>query len=149
MSFEYSSVCKCLQAFLLCVLHIPQTPNTRGLTLIGVLISLAMFCFVIGDCKGGMQWLLEQGLLSCNALSILAAVYCTCSLQFITNKIIGTQGQNSRVLMSSFGVVFSSLRHVYTVKSEYKQWNTIGGFIKDEYCSWVQYKSGPGGRPSM
>jgi hypothetical protein len=23
--------------------------------------------------------------------------------------------------------------------------NTIGGFIKDEYCSWVQYKSGPGG----
>jgi hypothetical protein len=23
------------------------------------------------------------------------------------------------------------------------------GFIKDEYCSWVQYKSGPGGRPSM
>jgi hypothetical protein len=26
---------------------------------------------------------------------------------------------------------------------------TNGGFIKDEYCSWVQYKSGPGGRPSM
>jgi hypothetical protein len=26
---------------------------------------------------------------------------------------------------------------------------TFGGFIKDEYCSWVQYKSGPGGRPSM
>jgi hypothetical protein len=25
----------------------------------------------------------------------------------------------------------------------------IGGFIKDEYCSWVQYKSGPGGGPSM
>ncbi len=24
-----------------------------------------------------------------------------------------------------------------------------GGFIKEEYCSWVQYKSGPGGRPSM
>jgi hypothetical protein len=24
-----------------------------------------------------------------------------------------------------------------------------GGFIKDEYCSWVQYKSGPGGGPSM
>ncbi len=24
-----------------------------------------------------------------------------------------------------------------------------GGFIKDEYYSWVQYKSGPGGRPSM
>ncbi len=27
--------------------------------------------------------------------------------------------------------------------------HTYGGFIKDEYCSWVQYKSGPGGRPSM
>ncbi len=27
--------------------------------------------------------------------------------------------------------------------------NTWGGFIKDEYCSWVQYKSGPGGGPSM
>jgi hypothetical protein len=26
---------------------------------------------------------------------------------------------------------------------------TLGGFIKDEYCSWVQYKSGPGGGPSM
>ncbi len=26
---------------------------------------------------------------------------------------------------------------------------TIGGFIKDVYCSWVQYKSGPGGGPSM
>ncbi len=26
---------------------------------------------------------------------------------------------------------------------------TFGGFIKDEYYSWVQYKSGPGGRPSM
>ncbi len=25
----------------------------------------------------------------------------------------------------------------------------LGGFIKDEYCSWVQYKSGPGGGPSM
>ncbi len=25
----------------------------------------------------------------------------------------------------------------------------IGGFIKDEYHSWVQYKSGPGGGPSM
>ncbi len=25
----------------------------------------------------------------------------------------------------------------------------IGGFIKDEYCFWVQYKSGPGGGPSM
>ncbi len=24
-----------------------------------------------------------------------------------------------------------------------------GGFIKDEYCSWVEYKSGPGGGPSM
>ncbi len=24
-----------------------------------------------------------------------------------------------------------------------------GGFIKDEYFSWVQYKSGPGGGPSM
>jgi hypothetical protein len=24
-----------------------------------------------------------------------------------------------------------------------------GGFIKDEYCSLVQYKSGPRGRPSM
>ncbi len=23
--------------------------------------------------------------------------------------------------------------------------NFIGGFIKEEYCSWVQYKSGPGG----
>ncbi len=100
----------------------PQTPNTRGLTLIGILISLAMLCVVIGDCKGGMQWLLDQGLLSCNALAILAAsIYSTCSLQIITNKIIhGMQGQNSRVLMSSSGVVFSSLRHVYTVKSEYK-----------------------------
>jgi hypothetical protein len=28
-------------------------------------------------------------------------------------------------------------------------WEAYGGFIKDEYCSWVQYKSGPGGRPSM
>jgi hypothetical protein len=27
--------------------------------------------------------------------------------------------------------------------------NSKGGFIKDEYCSWVQYKSGPGGGPSM
>jgi hypothetical protein len=26
---------------------------------------------------------------------------------------------------------------------------TDGGFIKDEYYSWVQYKSGPGGRPLM
>ncbi len=26
---------------------------------------------------------------------------------------------------------------------------SLGGFIKDEYCSWVQYKSGPGGGPSM
>jgi hypothetical protein len=86
----------------------PQTPNTRGLTLSGVVISLAMLCFVRGDCKGGMQWLLEQGLLSCNALSILAAVYSACSLQFITNKIIGTQGQNSRVLMSSSGMVFTA-----------------------------------------
>ncbi len=25
----------------------------------------------------------------------------------------------------------------------------IGGFIKEEYYTWVQYKSGPGGRPSM
>ncbi len=25
---------------------------------------------------------------------------------------------------------------------------TLGGFIKDEYCSWVQYKSGPGGTPT-
>jgi hypothetical protein len=24
-----------------------------------------------------------------------------------------------------------------------------GGFIKDEYCPLVQYKSGPGGGPSM
>ncbi len=27
--------------------------------------------------------------------------------------------------------------------------HTYGVFIKDEYYSWVQYKSGPGGRPSM
>jgi hypothetical protein len=27
--------------------------------------------------------------------------------------------------------------------------HTDGGFIKDEFYSWVQYKSGPGGRPSM
>ncbi len=27
--------------------------------------------------------------------------------------------------------------------------HSLGGFIKDEYCSWVQYKSGPGGGPSM
>ncbi len=27
--------------------------------------------------------------------------------------------------------------------------DTFVGFIKDEYYSWVQYKSGPGGRPSM
>jgi hypothetical protein len=49
--------------------------------------------------------------------------YSTCSLQIITNKIIAMQGQNSRVIMSSSGVVFTtcSLRHVYTVKSEYKQ----------------------------
>ncbi len=25
----------------------------------------------------------------------------------------------------------------------------VGGFIKDEYCSWIQYKSGPGGGPSL
>ncbi len=30
-----------------------------------------------------------------------------------------------------------------------KKVETIGGFIKEEYYSWVQYKSGPGGRPSM
>ncbi len=28
-------------------------------------------------------------------------------------------------------------------------WTWNGGFIKEEYYSWVQYKSGPGGRPSM
>jgi hypothetical protein len=27
--------------------------------------------------------------------------------------------------------------------------DTYGGFIKEEYYSWVQYKSGPGGGPSM
>ncbi len=39
---------------------------------------------------------------------------------------------------------FCRKRQMQTGSSE-----TLGGFIKDEYCSWVQYKSGPGGGPSM
>ncbi len=35
------------------------------------------------------------------------------------------------------------------IRSKNWQHNPYGGFIKDEYCSWVQYKSGPGGGPSM
>ncbi len=33
--------------------------------------------------------------------------------------------------------------YIYTAQSYNR------GFIKDEYCSWVQYKSGPGGGPLM
>ncbi len=39
--------------------------------------------------------------------------------------------------------------HQWEFEENSWQWNNIGGFIKDEYCSWVQYKSGPGGGPSM
>ncbi len=37
---------------------------------------------------------------------------------------------------------------LYSQSFEYQP-RPIGRFIKDEYCSWVQYKSGPGGGPSM
>jgi hypothetical protein len=54
---------------LVLLLHIPQMPRSRGLTLISVLLSLtggewrgALVCLVMEACKDG---LLEQGLLSC------------------------------------------------------------------------------------
>jgi hypothetical protein len=78
----------------------------------------------------------------------------------------GALGPNSWKQWSLSTVVFSScfwkeisrvidwLRemknaHQWELEENSWRWNNIGGFIKDEYCSWVQYKSGPGGEPSM
>ncbi len=41
---------------------------------------------------------------------------------------------------------FSPVHPPFPVWIKYRSIHYIlGGFIKDEYCSWVQYKSGPGG----
>ncbi len=46
------------------------------------------------------------------------------------------------VFMLFFEIFSETANTMYIAES-------IGGFIKEEYYSWVQYKSGPGGRPSM
>ncbi len=45
--------------------------------------------------------------------------------------------------------VYVSVPEINTIQFLLSPIQTLGGFIKDEYCSWVQYKSGPGGGPSM
>jgi hypothetical protein len=66
-----------------------------------------MICFVVEACKGGLHWLLEQGLLSCKALSISSCWYTEYLSQssiITTQKMHGMQGQYSRLPMPSFDV---------------------------------------------
>jgi len=105
------------------LLYSPQRVYARGLTLIGVLLTLA---------GGKGQWVMiylvmeawnsrvfGQRLLSCETLLILAAGNWNLhsSLDHHSN-MNDMQGQNSRVPLRSHSCL---LCHDYTVKSEYKQ----------------------------